>query len=935
MYPTLILREEIVCLIILIFLATLSKRYRMGKDSLTFTHLIAFAISHVIMDVVTVWTVNHTGQVAYVLNYAFHVIFYMTAIFFSYEICIYIIKLIFGTAKRFVTTLLLIPPFLYLLLLPFIPIEFVDVTGTGTWSSTGPAAYVGYGVAFMYFVAGMIMIFTNWKKLSNSVRYSLVPMMLLLIVAETAQIIWRELLFTGGAITIVTVGFFFSTENPAIALEHKMMTDAMTGVYTRNTYEEDIKAYDKAFSEKPDDSYTFVFADINNLKSINGLYGHSVGDEYISFVAVALLNGLRNANKVYRMGGDEFLAIYHKTSEKTVMKDLERVRQSCEEQSADMPCRPVVAIGYAISSKEYKSLRDVLRVADYMMCRNKTDIKRNIAFARVGSGTRLNLTGLTDRIFDAMCASSEKVYPFIMNMETGVARIDPEWKDEFGMDSEFYLDFDKVWSERIHPDDRSLYLEDLAATMNGKKQYHFCEYRALNRNNEYVSCTCRGSICHGKDGQPDIFAGTVYNHGSRANRDSVTGLPNYDTLDEVVENSIKEEKEFAILKLGNGNLNRIRILYGYDQSVMLIKNFSDILSRVTANCGRAFSNTGTEFALYFPHADKDKVRAVFKEIRTECESGIQVESHLIPIRAYGAAVCMPECGFADHHGLRGGLLYAMNNAFATDALDVVFFEPEENQREDLSLLTAVYNDANGNQERFYLKYQPIIRVRDGVLAGAEALIRWDDPEKGEIPPSRFITMLENDPCYDTLGLRILEWAVRDAKKILAVCPEFRISVNITATQLRDKHFIDDVLKILETEQYPADHLVLELTERCKAMNFSLLERRVNGLRAKGIRLALDDMGTGYTTIDLLLNLDVDEVKLDREFVLSLNHNERSVAYAKALCEGTAARETLVCFEGVENEEITEDIRAFGDVLAQGFYYDRPMRLEQFMEKYAK
>ena len=934
MYPVLILREEAVCLIILGFLAALSKRYRLGKDSRTFTHLIAFAITHVIMDIITVWTVNHTEQVPHAVNYLMHVIFYMTAIFFSYEIFNYILKLIFGNGRLKWFVMTLIPPVLYLCMLPFLPIEFVDVTGTGTWSSTGPAAYVGYGVAFLYFLAGLLLIFANWKKLTQSVRYSLVPMMLLLIIVEAAQIVWRELLFTGGAITIVTVGFFFSTENPAAALEHKMMLDAMTGVYSRNTYEEDIKKYDAEFTQKPDTAYTFVFSDINNLKSINGLYGHSAGDECISYVAVAMLNGMRNAEKVYRMGGDEFLAIYRKVNEKTIQKDLQRVRQTCEEQSGDLPCKPVIAIGYAISSPEYKSLRDVLRIADYMMYRNKTEIKRDQAYSHISTGTKLNLTGLTDRIFDAMCASSENAYPFLLNMETGVMRVDPEWKEEFALESEFFTEFDKVWSKKIHPDDQQLFLEDLTATVTGKKQYHFCQYRALNRNNEYVSCTCRGSIYHGKDGQPDIFAGTLYNHGVRANRDQTTGLPNYETLDEIVEENIRNGKEFSVLKLSNGNMNRIRLIYGYDQSTMLIKNFCDTVSRIAGEYGRAFSNTGSEFALLFQNTDKEKIKAVFKNIRHECESGIRVEDHVIPIRAYGAAICMPECGFSNHHALRGALLYAMNTAYATDATDVVFFEPKENQNEDIKLMTAVYEDATNKQERFYLKYQPIIRVKDGALIGAEALIRWNDPEKGEIPPGRFISMLENDPCYDVLGIRILRWAIRDARQVLQFCPEFRISVNITATQLRNRHFADEVLKVLEEEQYPADHLVLELTERCKTMNFELLERRVKGLRAQGIRMALDDMGTGYSTIDLLLNLDVDEVKLDREFVMSLGTNERSVAYTKALCEGAESRETAVCFEGIETEEMTESIRAFGDVLAQGYYYDRPLILEKFMERYA-
>ena len=933
MYPVLIMREEAVCLIVLVFLATLSKRYRMGKDSLTFTHLVSFAICHVVMDFVTVWTVNHTETVSATANYIFHVVFYMSAILFSYELFIYVLKE-FGIIKHTKWLfLLLVPPALYLLALPVLPIEYVEVQGT--FSSTGPAAYGGYGVALVYFVLTILVLIVHRKKINAATRYALVPMMVLLLAAEIAQVFWRELLFTGAAVTLVTVGFFFSLENPVAALEHKMQTDAMTGVYTRNTYEEDIQTYDAEFIRKPDDSYIFLFSDINNLKSVNGLFGHAAGDECISFVAVSLLNGLKNAEKVYRMGGDEFLAVYRKVSEKTVLRDIERVREICEEQSEGMPYKPVVAIGYAVSGTQYRSLRDVLRVADYMMFRNKAEIKRDNAFARIESGTALNLTGLTDSVFDAMCVSSEQIYPFITNMETDVTRVDPAWKEDFGLKDEFFTDFHTVWSERIHPNDRQLFLEDLAEAVNGTKQYHFCRFRALNAEGQYVECTTRGSIYHGKDGKPDIFAGTMYNHGVKSTQDPVTGLPNYDELDDIVEKNIAEGRPFTIMKLGNGNLNRIRIVYGYESSTNMTKIFCDMLARLSGDYGRAFSHGGAEFAILFPDDDKERVRNVFRMIRQTCEAGIQVNEHLIPMRVYGAALCMPECAFADHHGIRGGLLHALNTAYATESPELIFFETRQDTNENMKLLSAVYEDAVGGQKNFYLRFQPLVRASDGSLSGAEALLRWCDPVQGEVSPGRFIDMLENDPCYTALGYNILRWALRDAKKMFATQPDFRISVNITGLQLQDERFPAQVGKILQEEDYPADHLVLELTERCKTMEFSMLDRQAKALRATGIRLALDDMGTGYSTLDLLLNLDVDEVKLDRAFVLSLEHNERSVAYTRTLCESSRLRGTEVCFEGVETGEMAEYIRGFGDVLIQGYWYDRPLKTEEFIAKYAK
>ena len=236
---------------------------------------------------------------------------------------------------------------------------------------------------------------------------------------------------------------------------------------------------------------------------------------YIANMAVLLVTNLQNAEHIYRMGGDEFLAIYRKTDEKTVIKDIERVQKVCSKNN-NRGYTPELAIGYAISDPNYNSLRDVLRVADYMMYRNKADIKREIAEGvKHHTGTRLNLSGLTDRIFDAMCLTSEEYYPYLTNMETNVTRVAPAMAEFFGLDSEFQDGFSEVWIPRVHPDDRNEYIEDLMATMKGRKQYHFCKYRALGKDGKYVDVTCRGGIYHGRDGEPDIFAGYVVTMGRR------------------------------------------------------------------------------------------------------------------------------------------------------------------------------------------------------------------------------------------------------------------------------------------------------------------------------------------------------------------------------------------------------------------------------------
>ena len=142
-----------------------------------------------------------------------------------------------------------------------------------------------------------------------------------------------------------------------------------------------------------------------------------------------------------------------------------------------------------------------------------------------------------------------------------------------------------------------------------------------------------------------------------------------------------------------------------------------------------------------------------------------------------------------------------------------------------------------------------------------------------------------------------------------------------------------MLQILAEEQFPPEHMILELTERCKEMEFDLLKQRVEEIRQGGLRVALDDIGTGFSTIDLLLHLDANEFKLDMLFTRHMQENENDLKFAEMLADIARQNNTLLCFEGVETEELRNYLKRFGKVLLQGFWFDKPLKFEEFTGKY--
>ena len=932
----LVLREEIVCLIVLIYLAFISRTFRMGKDGKVFSRIMLFAMVHVVTDAVTVWTVNNLETVPPLLNDIAHIIFYLSAMFFSTEILIYVFRLCRpnGSVRfRYVVEGINLV-YLALVVTGVLKIEYGTFSGTN--ASIGTAPTVGFALCFFYFVNAILMIVYNRSQIGRHIQYMMLPTLLLLIAVEMVQIVVKEFLFTGGAITAITVGFFFALENPAAVLERKIMMDALSGLGSRSSYEHDMEAYDAEFLKDKTIPFTFVFADISNLRSVNGLFGHQEGDNYISEMAVLLIGNMKSATHIYRMGGDEFLAIYRKTEEKAVIRDIRRVHEACERERERRQYTPELAIGYAISDAKYNSLRDVLRVADYMMYRNKADIKREVVVGTLReNGTRLNLSGLTDRVFDAMCLTSEEFYPYMCNMETDVTRIAPGMAEFFGLESEFIQGFLTRWLELVHPDDRDGYESDVRMTMKGEKDYHFYRYRARGKDGKYVDVTCRGGVYHGHDGEPDIFSGYIVNHGLPQTRDDLTGLQNVNVLTDKISDMIRNGESAVIMRLEPRNLDRTRMLYGAETTSRTIRALADLCLKAVKGYGEVYSSSGRSFTFCLPGSDHSRAEEIFGQIREACAGGLLINDLIVPLSVCAGAVQLPDPGLQDADSVRGTLLFATEEAEINQREHVFFYQQStaNMEEEDMQLLRTIHRDCVMDRTRFFLRFQPIINAQTGLLTGAEALLRYQSEEFGEIPPGKFIAFLESDPGYTELGFDIIRHAARSAKKIQKTLPDFNINVNITALQLYEKDFIPRVSRILEEEAFAPEHLILELTERCKEMDFTFLQKRAEELRKAGIRVALDDMGTGFSTIDLLLHLPVNEIKLDMTFTQHLLDNESDYRFAELLSRITAQNQTLLCFEGVETEEMRESLKAFGNVLLQGYYFDKPLKIEDFRAKY--
>lgn len=282
------------------------------------------------------------------------------------------------------------------------------------------------------------------------------------------------------------------------------------------------------------------------------------------------------------------------------------------------------------------------------------------------------------------------------------------------------------------------------------------------------------------------------------------------------------------------------------------------------------------------------------------------------------------------------LKYAYYDSKSRKLGDAVIFADAltDDNRRFVEKLNVIRNSVTQNCEGFFLCYQPIMDAKTERLKGMEALIRWRSDEYGTVPPIHFIPVLEQDTLFPELGRWILRTAMEDGKVLLEKYPDFVMNVNLSYAQLESSSFVDDVISLLEETGYPPQNLCLELTERCRMLDMSLLKNMFKIFRERGIKVALDDFGTGFSSMGLLREIPVDTVKIDREYVKNVETSTADQKTVQSISGLAESFRTDICVEGVETAEMRDFLRKYSNVSSlQGYYYSKPIPMDEFVHKY--
>ncbi|MEK8034421.1 EAL domain-containing protein [Ideonella sp. DXS29W] len=412
--------------------------------------------------------------------------------------------------------------------------------------------------------------------------------------------------------------------------------------------------------------------------------------------------------------------------------------------------------------------------------------------------------------------------------------------------------------------------------------------------------------------------------------DDLTGLPNRGQFSRRLGLAL-EAGPVAVLMLDLDRIKQVNDKLGYQMGNRLLIQVAERLAGLQAPAlGAAMMVarlSGDEFAVLLPGLGRDAAESMAKAVLHALERPVRLGDSMVDVAAGMGLVCAPEHG-REPDALLSRAEVAMYEAKRRRA-GWLAYDPrfDHGSAATLTLLGEMRRALQRQELRLFV--QPKLHLLDGTLVGAEALVRWQHPERGLVPPLEFIPFAEETGFIHELSL----WVIDEAARLLArwgpigLLP--RLSVNLSVHDLMKADLVTQLAARLQHHGASPQALCLEITESAIMNDPQRALQTLQALKALGCKLSIDDFGTGYSSYATLRNLPVDELKIDMSFVRAMEKVPKDAMIVRSIIEVAHNLNLSVVAEGVENEAIWQQLATLGCDEAQGWHIGRPMPVESF------
>ncbi len=421
----------------------------------------------------------------------------------------------------------------------------------------------------------------------------------------------------------------------------------------------------------------------------------------------------------------------------------------------------------------------------------------------------------------------------------------------------------------------------------------------------------------------------------RAFHDELTGLANralfLDRMDHALRVARPDDDPVVVLFVDLDDFKSVNDALGHGVGDQMLRSIADRIRQVAGPGDTPARLGGDEFALLLEdRGGIDRALDVAEGLLEALREPVALAGYdLAVLASVGVAVSTPGMTTA---GLLRDADIAMYEAKRAGKSQIKIFDPAMRLtatrhlefRSDLG--TAI------EQDQLRLVFQPMVDLRSHQVVGAESLLRWEHPTRGAIPPSEFIPIAERAGLIVPIGKWVVEQSIRAAARWQARGPQ-RVSVNVSALQIRSPEFVEQVRRSLEEHRLDPSLVILEITEDLLVDEIDSASDNLARLRELGVLIALDDFGTGYCSLSYLQRFPVDVVKIDRRFIEELDEHPRTMPLAKMILQLTAGLGIESIAEGIERPAQLRTLQALGCDIGQGYLLSGPLEADELERRF--
>ena len=416
-----------------------------------------------------------------------------------------------------------------------------------------------------------------------------------------------------------------------------------------------------------------------------------------------------------------------------------------------------------------------------------------------------------------------------------------------------------------------------------------------------------------------------------AMHDALTSLPNrtllMDRLNQSIKNAQRRKRSLALLMLDLDRFKEINDTLGHQTGDALLQQVGARLRNVLRDSDTVARLGGDEFAVLLPNVSDTNAMRIAAAIHERLEKVYEVYEHSLYVGVSIGLAVFPQHGETSESLLQHADVAMYTAKRGNRGIMLYDVERDEHSVSHLSVLSDLRSAAENDE--FILQYQPKLTMRDSVIEGAEALLRWKHPKHGLIMPDDFINVAEQTGLIKRLSNWVLDTAIRDCQHLHQNGHKINMSVNLSVWDIQDPNIGLNITQKLEKWGLPAHYLTLEITERVMMAEPERARLALSELDNMGVQVVIDDFGTGFSSLVYLKQLPVSMLKVDKSFVIDMMKDESDAAIVHSIIELAHNLGLQTVAEGVENDQTWSWLRTWDCDYAQGYYISHPLSLADF------